>query len=916
MSLLGGLTFSYPWLLAALAALPAIWFLLRVTPPAPRRVPFPPLRLLLGLDAPEETPARTPWWLLLLRIIAAAFIIIALAAPVIGENKAPVTNGPLVLFIDNGWTAAHNWDDRQSLIEETLDAAARAERPVALVATADPQTTIDLLDAGKAERIARELAPRSWLPDRKGALAALAKTKFAGKPEIVWLSDDVDHGDAIATSEALAKIGSLTVYRDARGKGPLALEPEDATASGYTVPVLRGDSEGARDGLVEAIGARGERLGGGEFHFLPGKSEADAKIGVPPEVRNQIRKLTISNEHAAGATRLLGADARHKEVGLVSAINVESEQPLLSDLYYLERALGPFADLHKGTIEDALTRKVSVLLLADIGRIAGADYDRVEKFVREGGVLIRFAGPRMTENTDDLVPVKLRNGGRYLGGAMAWAEPQHLAPFPDASPFRGLTVPEEVTVSRQILAEPSVELSERSWARLSDGTPLVTAAQRGKGWVVLFHVTAGPGWSSLPLSGLYVDMLRRLMDLSSGVRPAELARDADASFAPLSVLDGFGEMHKPSADILPIRGGELVRATPSAKHPAGLYGAEGAEIAFNAANRDTLLTPLPELRAIMQTYAGATTIALQSPLLVIAILLLLADAVLSLWLRGLLVVPRLPRGLGRTAGLFLIALVLMPQHSRADDAFDMKAALDTRLAYVITGVSDVDDMSRAGLTGLGLILKTRTSYLPEAPLGIDLDRDDLSFFPLIYWPMDPRQKELSPQAISKLSDYMRNGGTLLIDTRDRTLGGEPNNSPGTQTLRRLLGKLDLPPLQPVPADHVLTKTFYLLQTFPGRWEGGKVWVEALPPAEPGAAPSPARGGDGVSPVIIGGNDWASAWAVDNTGQPIAAVSSGSTMQREMAYRFGVNVVMYALTGNYKTDQVHVPALLQRLGKEK
>jgi hypothetical protein len=139
------------------------------------------------------------------------------------------------------------------------------------------------------------------------------------------------------------------------------------------------------------------------------------------------------------------------------------------------------------------------------------------------------------------------------------------------------------------------------------------------------------------------------------------------------------------------------------------------------------------------------------------------------------------------------------------------------------------------------------------------------------------------------------------------------NSPGEQTLRRLAAKLDLPPLEPVPADHVLTKAFYLLREFPGRWDGGKLWVEALPPADPGAAAAPARGGDGVSPVIIGGNDWAAAWATDAQGRPLVDVAPGGGRQRELAIRFGINLVMYTLTGNYKADQVHVPALLERLG---
>jgi hypothetical protein len=268
---------------------------------------------------------------------------------------------------------------------------------------------------------------------------------------------------------------------------------------------------------------------------------------------------------------------------------------------------------------------------------------------------------------------------------------------------------------------------------------------------------------------------------------------------------------------------------------------------------------------------------------------------------------------GRAAAPFVFLLLFHPFQAHADDAFDMKAALDTQLAYVKTGLPDLDATSAAGLTGLGLVLKARTSYEPPDAIGVDLDRDDLSFFPLLYWPMDPREHDLSPRALSKIADYMRNGGTILFDTRDLTLGSVRGpQSPGEQTLRRLLSKLDMPPLEPVPSDHVLTKTFYLIQDFPGRWTGGKVWVEALPPPDPDSGP--ARGGDGVSPVIIGGNDWAAAWAVDSQGRPLADVTPGGDEQREMAYRFGVNVVMYALTGNYKTDNVHAQALLERLGR--
>jgi hypothetical protein len=248
----------------------------------------------------------------------------------------------------------------------------------------------------------------------------------------------------------------------------------------------------------------------------------------------------------------------------------------------------------------------------------------------------------------------------------------------------------------------------------------------------------------------------------------------------------------------------------------------------------------------------------------------------------------------------------------------LESALDTRLAYVVTGDSEVDAMSKAGLFGLGLELTARTAYEPADPVGVDVERDNLSFYPLLYWPMAATEKDLSPAAVAKVDQFMREGGTILFDTRDAPVAGlAAGASPGEAVLRRLLAKLDIPPLAPAPADHVLTRTFYLLKEFPGRWSGGQVWVEALPPVDPNNPPSTpvaARGGDGVSPIIMGGNDWAAAWARDERGNPLAAVVPGGEAQREMAIRFGINVVIYAMTGNYKTDQVHVPALLERLGK--
>src|SRR5262245_62946025 len=99
---LGPLAFLSPWLLAGLLALPVIWWLLRTIPPRPRRLAFPPTRILMGVENREQTPAQTPWWLTLIRMLAAGLVILALAEPVLHANQesALTRSGPGIGSID------------------------------------------------------------------------------------------------------------------------------------------------------------------------------------------------------------------------------------------------------------------------------------------------------------------------------------------------------------------------------------------------------------------------------------------------------------------------------------------------------------------------------------------------------------------------------------------------------------------------------------------------------------------------------------------------------------------------------------------------------------------------------------------------------------------------------------------------
>src|SRR5262245_61931091 len=939
------LGFAQPLVLLGLLSLPVLWWLLRLIPPQPRRIAFPPTRLLFDIAPREETPQRTPWWLTLLRLTLAALVIIAAAGPLWNPPVATSTaKAPLALLIDDGFPAAGTWDARMRTADDLIARAEADHRGVALIPLSELSRDISFEPPPAARVRLKQIKPKPYAVERADALPTLGRF-LAATPEVelVWLTDGVDLGggsDFVAALGRLIEQRPITVVEGGLA-GAHALAGADNAAGALTVKVLRAVSGGAETGTVRALDLKGLPLGDTSFTFKDGARESEAEFTLPVEIRNDIARLEIAAERSAGAVALLDKRWRRRSVGVVTGSTVDTAQPLLASTYYLTRALGPFADVRlteRGSpgqaVSQFMAQHLPMLILADVGNVAEAR-DQLTRWLEEGGVLVRFAGPRLAAADDDLVPVRLRRGGRILGGSLSWEQPQQLSAFPRESPFFGMTVPTDVSISRQVLAEPDATLTERTWATLADGTPLVTAQRRGKGLIVLFHVTADTRWSDLPLSGTFVEMLKRTVSLAGTVATSDAttpnARGDREVLPPTRILDGFGAFGPPPATARAVPAAFSGRAT--ADHPPGFYGPAEGLLAVNALAPNDRLAPLDTsaLNARREAYRTIEPQDLRGPILIAALALLALDALVVFLLAGgirQLVRRRRPAttllAMAILAGALFVsphafAQSQAPARATTSDEQALRSTLETRLAYVITGDAEVDRISKAGLQGLTLFLAQRTALEAGEPIGLDPARDELAFYPLIYWPIVPSAARPSREALEHIDAYMKQGGTVLFDTRDALEAppgpGGASHGPGMQALRSILSSLDIPELEPVPREHVLTKTFYLLKDFPGRFNSGQLWVEALPAIdEDEPASRPARAGDGVSSIIITSNDFAGAWALRPDGQAMFPLVSAEPRQREFAFRAGVNIVMYTLTGNYKADQVHVPALLERLGQ--
>ena len=922
--MIGNLAFATSLLLVALIALPVLWWILRAVPPAPIRRRFPGVALLLGLKDDDSQTDKTPWWLLLLRMAALAAAIIGFAGPVLNPQTARTGTGPLLILMDASWASARDWSDRVERAGLLLEEASRAGRPVALVQLTDlPPGDLPLQSANAWEPRLPSLAPAPYVPDL--AAATDWAEGLEGPLEIYWIADGLDHEARDDLTAALRHLGPLSVFQGARDI--LALAPpryEDGLVRA-TLTRLGADTPLSLEVIAHGLDPAGipRDLARADAVFEAGATEAEAEFDLPPELRNRLTRFEVAGIRGAGTVTLTDDALQRRQVALIAGGASDEQQALLSPLHYLRQALEPTADLMEGALTDMLLASPDVIILADIATLSPEEEEGLIDWVDRGGLLVRFAGPRLAASdtardaAGPLMPVRLREGGRSVGGAMSWGEPKQLRPFPDSSPFFGLAIPEDVQISAQVMAQPDPELAARTIASLTDGTPLVTRAAHGQGSVVLFHVTANADWSSLPLSGLFVQMLERL---AVSTRPSTPdAEDLEGTvWTPDEVLDGFGTLR--DAGTRPgVEGALLAEAPLSADLLPGLYEGGDRRIARNVITAETVLTPASWPASV--PVEGMSVIAptdLMAAFLTAALVLLLIDALAALWLAG--------RLSGLTRGAAILALVLtLPQGAEAqvnttlspEDARALLATSEVTLAYVLTGDAQIDEISRAGLQGLSNTLWQRTSVEPAPPIGVDLEQDELAFFPLLYWPVTADQPLPSSAAYRRLNDYLRSGGMIVFDTRDAHIGGFGSGTPEGRRLRALAAPLDIPPLEPIPPDHIVTRTFYLLQDFPGRHLSRDVWVEAAPPDAEMVEGMPFRNlNDGVTPVLIGGNDWAAAWAQDEAGRPVLPVGRGATgeRQREIALRFGINLVMYVLSGNYKSDQVHVPDLLDRLGQ--
>ncbi len=906
------LFFTQPLALFLTVLLPLFWLILKLFPLKAKPVVFPAL-VLFGKDKKDKPkPRDIPPWLKLLRLAVFLFLILGLAQPVYDPDREALSFSPTLIVIDNSWASTVNWQARIETAASRLKAFADVSQvPITIMTTAPDMDTGQIrleknMTPGEAQRFLSMITPQPWNSDYDSADSIIKEYLYQEDQnwDVFWLGDGQNGESFKKLYDTLSSYGGTTsLYHDENINQGLIIADAKPNLQGIDLLLKRRSEIRDQTLLVSFISRNGDTLMQEEIIFPKGIFELNNPFSIPEEMLAEIGEVRISDfPNAATIWRFEGGLGRG-HAGIISSRDVTQKQDYLNDVFYLHRALSAVAKTSSGPLSDLLNDEtISLLVLPDSTKLTDAEYKQLESWIVEGGGLLRFAGPNiLADNSPRLLPVKILTGQRSFGGALTWEDPARIKGFSAQSPFANIKGYDKPSIQKQILAQPDIDLTAKTWVFLEDQTPLITADKVGKGQTVFVHTTADPSWSDISISEAFPPMLDAILNAAASKR----IRPADDQMVELSMpFDAYGKVVQKENVSKPLEFNALKVGAPSKDYPAGIYQIDGNDtLRFVYNLGDSMAENLSPTGPYyffdnVASYSQKPYRNLAPWFFVLAAILMFAEM-----LAGFILI----HGAGKLKPqALLIPLILSftliaPAHAQ-NYSEEILATEENRVnfAYVITGDAERDSITAKGLQTLGALIEQRTTVEFGKVNGVVPGTDDLGLYPFLYWQMTPKQSDLTEEAIRALQHYLDHGGLLFFDTRDGQFSSS-DTTLGQETMQRLAGDLNFNVLKKLDSDHVLSRSYYLLNSYEGLYKGRPVWVETTSSTDYDGAPS----------VIVGAHDWAGAWANIDPLTPILDLQN-SMRSREMALRFGVNMVMMALTGSYKTDQVHIKYILERM----
>jgi|GEM_PF-6796739 len=922
------LSFISPQILWCLFLLPLLWLVFKAIPPQPKMLNLPTARFLVGLETENAASDKLPWWLKLLRVILFAAIIIAAAAPYIKPHEDISIKGEsLAIIFENSWAAAPHSDAQKDRALSLIALAEQQKKTILLIKTIadhEKQSRITLTTPSEARSMVEHIKLYPWKANHVSLLQDLKDNtdKLKAAKTFHWLGHGYDDGDLQSNIAYINKLGKVDYYKPDDNDTALAIKRAlnaEGRESHKSIQI-----DGAFNDNKKALRITAKDQFNNVLSFLTLKdikNNSDTDIsalwdGIEMQDIAPSYLQAGTFKHAA-SVRYISANIIKQRVGIATANNTinREESPLIQSLYYLSKAVEGKAPYNIAPIDNLITWKATLIIIPENYALSANDTQTLTDWVENGGTLLRFPpDANIKQQSKTMMPVELLDDERNIAGRLDWQDPLTLGAIPEDSPLSGIAEDKTLEIKRQILATPAMSNTAASWALASDGTPLITAKDLGSGRIVLIHTQAKPGWSNLPLTGFFINTLHRIIDISTGARISidrntALSTDLEnASFTPYKVINANGDLIAPPNE-LNAQTLQNIQSKPlSHSLWPGIYRSKNAEIIVNLGDKiNAIRTIYPQqLKASIKPYIKERNVNLLPYFIALIICLILAE-----WLSVAILTGFTPMFKKTTAKplstLLLIGLSCLVFSSAAlaqtDEGSDeAQRANSLNLAYIKSNNPIIDSMAEKGLRYVANALEGRTALYDVKVMGVSLASDELAFYPVLYWPFT--SAALRDEEYAALNKYMNSGGMLFIDMRNgRKISQTLYNK--NSELIKLGNHLSVPLLSPLPENHVLRKSYYLLSTenIAGRYRTGDIWIDLGNSASKNT-PKEAQDSQYVARLLIGANDWIGLWSDENA----------DIYEREKALRFAINLIMYALTGTYKQDQVHTKAILERLDK--
>ena len=890
--------FTYPLVLFAFLLLPFIWKFLKTVPPSPKLKKFPGIVFLAKYKSMDHKPEKNSNLIIFLRLFLISTIILGFSQPqIIKSNDDIVSN---LIIIDNSKFSSIAWRSTINKITELILENNNEQNNFSII-TSTELAKNDLFylhekNASETLESISNLKPLSWNPNYLLLKEKINnfKKKF---DNIYWFTEPIDFKHKKNLFENLNQ-NNIKVFNIDKEKIPPIIKFKKQQNDTFNFEIFH-PLKIFNEVTIDCYSLDGKLLFKNSFSTDLIKKQdfyvSEVKLEVPLNLKNKIDYFKFNNINSSSTKIFLSETQKKKTVGIVETNQNFQNLNLDSGNYFVKKALKTNFKVKKQDLKEILDKEIKLLFIDDQSINYDESNERLEKWISEGGTLVKFGGENFIKNIKSQSHQKLRSAFSLTGkkisvkGNLSLKQSLKLSEISNESPLFGLKVPNEIEIKEYIESSPlNFTRNINVWLRLENGTPLISSVSQSKGQIIFFHIPCNTDWSNLTLSYFFVDILQKIVDQSKGIK-----LKGERALKPFKNLDALGELIDPSPQSLNIPNiNKLKTLKINYNYPPGLYKDIYGIYALNSENSSQFefkLLNFDDNVSFYQKY-NEKNINLKDTLFILSIFLFITDTIITLFLRQLVNFKQL--------NFFFFCLSAFLSYELVAEKIKISEISENKIGYILNGNPEIDKVSYNGLKTLSGIITQKTAAIFTDPKSIDLKNDKLFSFPLIYWVTDTRVRALP----KKIKQYINDGGLLLIDCKlneDEIIIDKCLERFETLLESNFPGKLEM-----LDKSHAIAKSFYLLQDFPGRRNEPVFFLK-----------SNSIKFDNASSVIFGINDWAGAWAKKNKEDFLLPILENNSNQRKSSFRFGLNLLIYSLTGNYKTDQVHVPEILKRMEKK-